>query len=50
MIVVVRDANDQYFSLAFGVVKNETEESCSWFLKLLSEDVETNMRWMFILD
>ncbi|XP_050877691.1 uncharacterized protein LOC127081480 [Lathyrus oleraceus] len=39
LIAVGRDANDQYFPLAFGVVENETKESWRWFIQLLMEDI-----------
>jgi dimeric dUTPase (all-alpha-NTP-PPase superfamily) len=50
LVAVGRDANDQYFPLAFGVVENETTDSWRWFLTLLLEDIGTNRRWVFISD
>ncbi|XP_024636474.1 uncharacterized protein [Medicago truncatula] len=49
LVDVGRDANDQYFPLAFGVVENETKETWRWFLTLLLEDIG-NKRWVFISD
>lgn len=45
-----RDANDQYFPLAFGVVENETKERWRWFIKLLMEDIGQERRYVFIYD
>ncbi|KAK2456219.1 hypothetical protein QL285_003603 [Trifolium repens] len=45
-----RDANDQYFPLAFGVVENECKDSWRWFLTLLLEDIGSEKRWVFISD
>ncbi|RDY11272.1 hypothetical protein CR513_04098, partial [Mucuna pruriens] len=39
LIVVGRDANDQYFPLAFVVVETKTKESWIWFLTLLLENI-----------
>ncbi|XP_058741902.1 uncharacterized protein LOC131614317 [Vicia villosa] len=50
LIVVVRDANDQYFLLAFSVVETETRESWRWFLQLLMEDIGQDRRYVFISD
>ncbi|GAU26656.1 hypothetical protein TSUD_314310 [Trifolium subterraneum] len=50
LIAVGRDANDQYYPLAFGVVENETKESWRWFLTLLLEDIGSDKRWVFISD
>jgi hypothetical protein len=50
LIAVGRDANDQYYPLAFGVVENETKESWRWFLTLLLEDIGSEKRWVFISD
>lgn len=49
LVAVGRDANDQYFPLAFGVVENETKEAWRWFLTLLLKDIR-NKRWVFISD
>lgn len=52
LVAVARDANDQYFPLAFAVVEIETKESWKWFLTLLFGDIgdlETN-RWVLISD
>jgi len=52
LVVVGRDHNDQYFSLAFVVVENEGKETLGWFLTLLLDDIsvmQTN-KWVFILD
>lgn len=35
LIVVGKDANDQYLLITFGVVENETKDSWRWFIKLL---------------
>ncbi|GAU15822.1 hypothetical protein TSUD_236380 [Trifolium subterraneum] len=45
-----RDANDQYYPLAFGVVENETKDSWRWFLTLLLEDIGREKRRVFISD
>ncbi|XP_050888646.1 uncharacterized protein LOC127093787 [Lathyrus oleraceus] len=50
LIAVGRDANDQYFPLAFGVVENETKESWRWFIQLLMEDIGQDRRYVFISD
>lgn len=50
LIVVGRDANDQYLPIAFGVLENETIDSWSWFVKLLLDDIGCNSRWFFISD
>jgi hypothetical protein len=50
LIVVGRDPNDQYFSLAFGVVETETKESWRWFIQLLMEDVGQYNKFVFISD
>lgn len=50
LIVVGRDPNDQYFTLAFGVVATETKGSWRWFLQLLMEDVEQDNIYVFISD
>jgi hypothetical protein len=44
LIAVGRDANDQYYPLAFGVVEVENKESWRWFLTLLLEDIGTDKR------
>lgn len=49
LIVVGRGPDDQYFPIDFGVVKNETKDSCSWFIKLPLEDIDDS-RWNFIYD
>ncbi|XP_039682969.1 uncharacterized protein [Medicago truncatula] len=50
LIVVGRDPNDQYFSLAFGVVETECKESWKWFMQLLMEDIGQDKRYVFISD
>lgn len=50
LIAVGRDANDQYYPLAFGVVEVENKESWRWFLTLLLEDIGADKRWVFISD
>ena len=50
LMAVGRDANDQYFPLAFGVVENETKESWRWFIQLLMEDIGQDRRYVFISD
>ncbi|WJX85475.1 hypothetical protein P8452_67922 [Trifolium repens] len=47
---VGRDANDEYFPLAFGLVETETKESWKWFIQLLLEDIGQDNRWVFISD
>ncbi|RDX79653.1 hypothetical protein CR513_39905, partial [Mucuna pruriens] len=52
LIIVARDANDQYFPLDFAVIETKTKESWRWFITLLLEDIEdiaTN-KWVFIFD
>ena len=44
LVAVGRDANDQYFPLAFGAVETETTDPWRWFLTLLLEDIGTNRR------
>jgi len=39
LLVVERDPNDQYFSLAFAIVENDSKETRRWFLTLLLEDI-----------
>ena len=48
LIAVERDANDQYYPLAFGIVEVENTESWRWFLTLLLDDIGTEKRWVFI--
>ncbi|KAI5402328.1 hypothetical protein KIW84_050078 [Lathyrus oleraceus] len=50
LILVGRDPNDQYYSIAFSVCENETKESWRWFLTLLLEDIGKKKRWVFISD
>lgn len=52
LAAVGRDANDQNFPLAFGVVESETKDSCKWFLELLLGDIGpmSQFRWAFISD
>ncbi|XP_039683818.1 uncharacterized protein [Medicago truncatula] len=50
LVTVGRDANDQYYPLAFGVVENETNDAWRWFLTLLLNDIGTDRRWVFISD
>jgi hypothetical protein len=50
LVAVGRDANDQYYPLAFGVVENETNDAWRWFLTLLLDDIGTDRRWVFISD
>ncbi|KAI5418899.1 hypothetical protein KIW84_043210 [Lathyrus oleraceus] len=47
LIDLGRDLNDQYFSIDFGVVENETKDSWSLFIKLLLEDIGER-KWCFI--
>ncbi|RZC14932.1 hypothetical protein D0Y65_008719, partial [Glycine soja] len=52
LVVVIRDANDQYYPLAFVVVETENKESWKWFLNgLLTNigDPET-YKWVLISD
>jgi len=44
LVVVGRDANDQYYPLTFGVVENETNDAWRWFLTLILNDIGTDMR------
>ena len=49
---MIRDANDQYYPLAFVVVETENKESWKWFLNgLLTNigDPET-YKWVLISD
>lgn len=52
MAAVGRDANDQFFPLAFSVVEAETKESWTWFLQLLLGTIEygPNRKYTFISD
>jgi len=50
LIAVGRDANDQYYPLAFGIVEVENKKSWRWFLTLLLDDIGTEKRWVFISD
>ncbi|XP_045790010.1 uncharacterized protein LOC123884755 isoform X2 [Trifolium pratense] len=50
LIAAGRDANDQYYPLAFAVVENETQESWRWFVTLLLEDIGADKRLVFISD
>ncbi|PNX76999.1 hypothetical protein L195_g032959, partial [Trifolium pratense] len=50
LIAAGRDANDQYYPLAFAVVENETQESWRWFVTLLLEDIGADRRLVFISD
>ncbi|XP_057451399.1 uncharacterized protein LOC130743252 [Lotus japonicus] len=52
LAAVARDANEQYFPLAFGVVESETKDSWMWFMELLMDDIdpERSRRWVFISD
>jgi hypothetical protein len=47
---VGRDANEEYFPLAFAVVEAETYDSWTWFLKLLDADVGENRRMTYMSD
>ncbi|XP_058783323.1 uncharacterized protein LOC131658000 [Vicia villosa] len=49
LIAVGRDPNDQYLPVAFAVVKSDTKDTRSWFMKLLIEDIGDG-RWCFISD
>jgi len=46
LLAVGRDPNDQYFPLAFGVVKVESKESWKW----LMDDIGKDKRYVFISD
>ena len=48
--VVCRDLNEEYFPLAYAVVKAETKDSWTWFLNLLLADIGQNKRWVFMSD
>jgi hypothetical protein len=50
LITVGRNPNDQYFPLAFVVVKIETKERWRWFIQLLMEDIGQDNRFIFISD
>lgn len=50
LTVAVKDPNDQYFSLAFGVVETRSKKSWRWFLQLLTEDISQHKRYVFISD
>ena len=47
---VARDPNEEYFPLAYTVVKAETKDSWTWFINLLLADIGQNTRWTFISD
>jgi len=52
LVVVGREPDDKYFSIAFVVVENECKKTWRWFLILLLVDIgdmPTN-RWVFIFD
>lgn len=52
LAAVGRDANEQYFPLAFAVVESETKDSWRWFMELLMDDIDPtrSSRWVFISD
>ncbi|XP_028779040.1 uncharacterized protein LOC114735508 [Neltuma alba] len=52
LVAVGRDANDQYFPLAWAVVESESRDSWTWFLKNLFDDIGSmqERRWVFISD
>ncbi|XP_072084753.1 uncharacterized protein [Arachis hypogaea] len=49
---VFQDANNQFYVVAYGVVRVETNDACKWFLTNLQADIgdETNHAWNFISD
>ncbi|XP_057454530.1 uncharacterized protein LOC130746039 [Lotus japonicus] len=49
---VARDANEEYFPLAFAMVESENKDSWRWFLELLMDDIDPSRsrRWVFISD
>lgn len=50
LTVAIKDPNDQYFPLAFGVVETRSKKSWRWFLQLLTEDIGQHKRYVFISD
>ncbi|XP_028791136.1 uncharacterized protein LOC114747018 [Neltuma alba] len=52
LVAVGRDANDQYFPLAWAVVESQSRDSWTWFLKNLFDDIGSmqERRWIFISD
>ncbi|WOL00674.1 hypothetical protein Cni_G09387 [Canna indica] len=52
LVAVGRDANDQYFPLAFAVVESETKDSWKFLLELLLDDIGDvrTHRWVFMSD
>ena len=45
IVAVVRDPNEEYFSLAVAVVEAETKDSWTWFINLLLADIGDSKRW-----
>jgi len=45
LIVVGRDANDQYFPMTFRVVETKTTNSWNWFLTLLLMSKTASVRF-----
>lgn len=49
LIVVGTYPNDHYLPISFAMVETETQDSWSWFIKFLLEDIGES-RWCFISD
>ena len=47
---VCRDPNEEYFSLAYAMVKAETKDFWTLFINLLLADIGQNRRCVFMLD
>ena len=47
---VCKDPNEEYFSLAYAMVKAETKDSWTLFINLLLADIGQNRRCVFMLD
>ena len=50
LVAISRDANDQYFPLAYAVMESEIKDSWTWFIDRLLNDVGHEKKWVFISD
>ena len=52
LVAVGRDANEQYFPIAWAVVEGENKDSWTWFLNNLLDDIGSmqERRWVFMSD
>ena len=41
---IARDLNEEYFPLAYAVIKAKTKDSWTWFINLLLADIGQNIR------